>query len=322
MKKLVIALCVTLSFTVAYGQIDTTRKTRDTVPKTRDTVPKLPDSTLHAVDSVVTVTLADTLQLHSDTTPTPPLRKGRMYNIKPAIDLPIIAAGTAWSLHGFSKIYSKPSSSEEEILSLNKNDVNSFDRGATNNYSKSAADASDLFFYGSMPVPLLLMLFDGKVRKDFGSVFLVWWETMAVTGIYYTGSAYVIDRYRPLAYNPAAPMHERTDGNAKNSFLGGHPALVGSCLFFTAKVYSDYHPESNAKWLFYTVATGATATTAYLRLKAGKHFPSDLLVGSIMGPLTGILVPHFHKRKMFKNPHISITPFTGEAHGLIARYKF
>ena len=308
MKKLLAFVIVSTFCAAVNGQIDTTRKIQDTVPK----VP----------DSLVTVRLTDTVEFHPDDASMPPKRKGKVYRIKPAIDLPIIAAGTAWSLYGFSEIYSKPSSSEEEILSLNKNDINSFDRGAANNYSTKADDASDVLFYGSMPVPVLLMLFDGKVRKDFGNVFLVWWETMAVTGIYYTGSAYVVDRFRPLAYNPAAPMHERTDGNAKNSFLGGHPALVGSSLFFTAQVYSDYHPESNAKWLFYTVAAGATATTAILRLKAGKHFPSDLLVGSIMGPLTGILVPHFHKNKLFKNPHISVLPYTGSSHGLIARYKF
>jgi membrane-associated phospholipid phosphatase len=314
MKKLLVSMAVVMSCAVVNGQIDTTRKPQDTIPTVLDS--------LHARDSVVTISLSDTLQLHAGDTRQKPVRKGSVYKIKPAIDLPIIAAGTAWSLYGFSQIYSKPSSSEEEILSLNKNNVNSFDRGATNNYSPSADKASDYMFYGSMPVPLLLMMFDGKVRQDFGNVLLVWWETMSVTGIYYTGSAYLFDRYRPLAYNPEAPMHERTDGNAKNSFLGGHPALVGSCMFFTAKVYSDYHPESNAKWVFYTVATGATATTALLRLKAGKHFPTDLLVGSIMGPLTGILVPHFHKRKIFKDPHLSITPYTGSSHGLIARYKF
>ncbi len=315
MKKLLVFAAIALWCEAVNGQIDTTRKPQDTIPKVND-------SSRLVQDSLVSVTLADTVEFHALDSATPPVRKGKVYKIKPAIDLPIIAAGTAWSLHGFSVIYNKPSSSEDEILALNKNDVNSFDRGATNNYSPRAEKTSDYLFYGSMPVPLIFMLVDGKVRKDLGNVFLVWWETMAVTGIYYTGAAYMIDRHRPFAYNPAAPMDERMSGNAKNSFIGGHPALVGSCLFFTAKVYSDYHPESKAKWVFYTVATGATATTAYLRWKAGKHFPTDLIVGSIMGPLTGILVPHFHKRKIFKNPHISITPFTGSAHGLVARYKF
>lgn len=307
MKKLFALIIATAGWIVVYGQTDTTRKPLDTIPQNQD--------------SLVNVTLADTVQLHADTTPIME-RRGPVYKLKPAIDLPIIAAGTAWSLHGFSVIYSKPSTPEERILDLRKEDINGFDRWATKYYSDKADKYSDWLFYGSMPVPLLLMVADNKVRKEFGKVLLIWWETMAVTGIYYTGTAYVVDRYRPLAYNPNVPMWERTDGNAKNSFLGGHPALVGSCLFFTAKVYSDFHPESKAKWLFYTVATGATATTAYLRLKAGKHFPSDLIVGSILGPLTGILVPHFHKNKLFKNPNLTILPFTGNAHGLVAVYKF
>lgn len=302
MKKLFTLAAAIAACLAGSGQTDTARKAQDS--------------------SVVTVTLTDTVQLHDTTARVEePVRTGSVYKLKPAIDIPIIVAGTAWSMHGFKVIYDKPSTPESRILALRKSDINGFDRAAADNYDESAANTSDMFFYGSMPVPLLYMLVDGKVRKDFGKVFLVWWETMAVTGIYYTGAAYGIDRYRPLAYNSAAPMSERTSGNAKNSFIGGHPALVGSCLFFTAKVYSDYHPESNAKWVFYTVAAGATATTAYLRYKAGKHFPSDLLVGSIMGPLTGILVPHFHKNKLFKNPNLSVMPFTGQSHGLVMVYK-
>lgn len=319
MKKLLVFVIASAACTVVNAQIDTTRKPQDTIPKSSD-------SLMHTHDTVVNVSLADTVQLHArDTNESAPMsdKPMRVYKIKPAIDLPIIAAGTAFSLHGFSVIYNKPSTPEEHILSLRKSDINGFDRRAANNYDENADKVSDYLFYGAIPAPLLYMIADGKVRKQFGSVFLVWWETMAVTGVYYTGAAYVVDRYRPLAYNPNAPMHERTSGNAKNSFIGGHPAQVGSSLFFVAKVYSDFHPESNAKWVFYSVAGAATAATAYLRFKAGKHFPSDLIAGSIMGPLTGILIPHFHKNKLFKkHPNLSIRPFTGSSHGLLAVYKF
>ncbi|HYF31431.1 MAG TPA: phosphatase PAP2 family protein [Chitinophagaceae bacterium] len=302
MKKIFAFMIAVAAWMAGNGQTDTSRK---------------------AQDSLVTVSLTDTLELHTDSFQvSKPERKGSVYKIKPAIDLPIIAAGTAWSLYGFSQIYNKPSSPEARILSLRKSDINGFDRAAADNYDEGADKTSDALFYGSMPVPVLFMLLDGKVRKDFGKVFLVWWETMAVTGIYYTGSAHLIDRYRPLAYNSAAPMHERTSGNAKNSFIGGHPALVGSMTFFVAKVYSDYHPDSKAKWVFYTAATAATVTTAYLRYKAGKHFPSDLVAGSILGPLTGILVPHFHKNKQFKDANLSIRPYSGASHGLILTYRF
>lgn len=270
-------------------------------------------------DTVTTVTLTDTVTLHA-AEPVEQGKKQKVYKIKPAIDLPIIAASTAWSLYGFKEIYNKPASSEAEIVSLNKANINGFDRWAAGKYSPSAEKASDGLFYGSMPLPLLLML-DKKIRKDAGSVLLVYWETMGVTGVFYTGSAYLVDRYRPFVYNTSVPMEERKSGNSKNAFLAGHPALVASSTFFIAKVYSDYHPESKIKWVFYTVATGATLTTAYLRHKAGKHFPSDLIAGTVIGTASGILVPHFHKHRIIKNPNVSITPFTGDSHGLRLVYR-
>jgi membrane-associated phospholipid phosphatase len=299
-QKLVAYLIFSAAIFSGYAQEDTTKKPIDT--------------------TMVSVQLTDTVQVHLEETakeqPT-----GPVYKMKVWPDLPLIVGGTAFSLYGFSNIYNKDASSVATINSLRKSDISAFDRGALENYSDKADAASDMFFYGSMPTPFLLMIFDKKIRKDAGKVALLYWETLAMTGIYYTGTPMLVDRYRPFAYNTSVPIEKRTTGNAKNSFIGGHPALVGTCTFFMAKIYSDYHPESKAKWVFYTFAAAATTTTAILRYKAGRHFPSDLLVGTIMGPLTGILVPHFHKNKLLKNKNMTIMPFTGESHGLAFVYK-
>src|SRR5262245_26927192 len=53
-----------------------------------------------------------------------------VYKLKPAVDIPVIAVGAGWSLYAFTKIYSKDSTSAEDVLSLNKNDINKFDRWA------------------------------------------------------------------------------------------------------------------------------------------------------------------------------------------------
>jgi membrane-associated phospholipid phosphatase len=299
-QKLIAYLIFSAAFFSGYAQEDTTKKPIDT--------------------TMVNVQLTDTVQVHVEQE-TKQEFTGPVYKMKTWPDLPLIVGGTAFSLYGFSVVYNKDKSTVAEINALNKNDIPSFDRRAVNQYSDKADAASDLLFYGSIPTPLLLMIFDKKIRKDAGRIALLYWETLAMTGIYYTGTPMLVDRYRPFAYNTSIPMEKRITGNAKNSFIGGHPALVGTCTFFMAKVYSDYHPESKAKWVFYTFATAATTATAILRYNAGRHFPSDLLVGSIMGPLTGILVPHFHKNKLLKNKNMSIRPFTGDSHGLLFVYK-
>ena len=243
-----------------------------------------------------------------------------VYKLNLAVDIPLTAAGVGWSIYAFPKIYDKPSSTEAEILRLNKSDINGFDRWAAGMYNEKADKNSDLLFYGSIPLPLLLFA-DKDIRRDALKISFLYLETFAVTGIFYTGSAYVFDRYRPFAYGDKAPMLEKINGNTKNSFLGGHPALVGTATFFMAKVYGDYHPDSKFKYALYGFAIAATGTTAYLRHVAGKHFPSDLLTGTTLGVLSGILVPHLHKNKYF-NEHVRLLPYGGNAKGLTVLYKF
>ena len=308
MAKFFAVFCGLICFySNSQAQVDTSHVTTDTLVKR--------DSVIHA-DTIVTVT--DALPL----TPSALERmKKRVYVLKPAIDVPVTVLGSAWTLYAFSKIYDRDPSTVEKIESLRTSNIPRFDRWAADIYSEKAAEASDAFFYGSMPLPLLLLL-DKKIRKDAGKIAFLYLEAMAVTGTIYSGSSYLTSRYRPYAYNPEAPMEQRLRGGAKNSFFAGHVALVGTSTFFMAKVFSDYHPDSKVKWIPFTIASIATATTGYLRHRGGRHFPSDILIGTALGPLTGILIPHFHKNKLFEDKRVTILPFTGRSHGLSIVYDF
>ena len=229
-----------------------------------------------------------------------------VYKLRAGSDIPIIAIGTGWSLYAFSQIYSKDKSTEEKIMSLDKNNIPSFDRHGASVYHDKANDVADLMFYGSMPLPVILM-FDKKIRKDAFKIATLYLESMAVTGLLYTGSVYLTDRYRPYAYNPNVDMATRMRGGAKNSFFAGHVALVGTSTFFIAKVLNDYHPDSKVKWLPFTLAGITTGTLSYLRYRGGQHFLSDILIGAAVGTLSGILVPHVHKNKDISERRLSFT---------------
>lgn len=246
--------------------------------------------------------------------------KEQVYKLKPAVDVPLTAVAAGWTFYGFSAIYSKDASTSQQIQRLNKNDLNGFDGWAAGLHSQKAADASDLFFYGSMPMPLLLLA-DKHIRNDGFKIGFLYLEAMSVTGLLYTGSAYLVDRYRPLTYSSEVPLEARKSGNNRNSFLAGHPALVATSTFFAAKVFSDYHPDSKLRYAFWGAAIAATGATGYLRHRAGKHFPSDILVGTAVGTLSGILVPQLHKTKLIKNQNITLMPFSGRSHGLAMTYK-
>jgi membrane-associated phospholipid phosphatase len=301
MKRLLSCIALIMLTSVIHAQNDTLQ-----IPR---------QDSLTYVDSATTRDTAgrNLLILPSD-------EKRPIYKFKPGADIPVFIVGAGWSAYAFTKIYSKPPSTEEEILGLDKNNINGFDRWAVRPFSESIDRISYYPFFASMPLPFLFLF--GNTKKDFFKLTGLYLEAMSITGFLYTGSVYFFDRYRPYAYSDESTLDQRTRGGAKNSFYAGHVALVSTSTFFMARVYADYHPESKAKWFFYTLAGTTTALTAYLRLRAGQHFPSDLLLGMAQGTLTGLLVPAFHKNKLIKNNNLSIIPFSnGRSLGLSMAYK-
>jgi Membrane-associated phospholipid phosphatase len=236
-------------------------------------------------------------------------KSDQVYRLNAAADITVTGIATGWSLYAFSKIYSKEDITAEELSAIRRENVPGFDRWAIKPFDSKIDKASYIPFYAAMPAPLLLLL-DKKIRKDGWKVMYLYFETMAITGLLYTSSMYFTNRYRPYVYDERSPLEKRLTGNSKNSFYAGHVHLVGSSVFFIAKVWSDYHPESKLKWLFYTGAAGVTAATAWMRHEAGMHFPSDLLLGAGLGALTGILVPAIHKNRS-ADDRLSLVPHFG-----------
>jgi membrane-associated phospholipid phosphatase len=247
----------------------------------------------------------------------------KLYHFRPAADIPLVALTAGWSAFAFTKIYSKDPSTEQEIMNLDRNDIPAIDRWAAGMSDENADANSNYFFYGSIPVPFALFL-DKKIRKDAAKISYLYLEAMSITGLFYTGSVFLVDRYRPETYDTNLPVEDRLSGNNKDAFLAGHPALVATSLFFTAKVFADYHPDSKWKYALYGAAIAGTGATAYLRHIAGKHFPTDLLTGVTLGTACGILVPQLHKYRKSKTADLGFLPYLdGNAKGftMICRFR-
>ena len=244
------------------------------------------------------------------------------YKIKKAVDIPLTIATAAWAIYASSQIvYKRDSVPVSEIEGLSRNNINKIDRWVSYNYSTKAAKASDYFFVGSMPLPMILF-FDKKIRKDAGRVTLLYLEAAGITGSIYVTSSMLANRFRPYSYNENVDISKRTRGGARNSFFAGHVAIVSNSVFFTAQTYAFYHPEMRHKWVLYAGAGLITATTGYLRIKAGQHFLTDVLTGAAVGTLSGLLVPYFHRNTHKIDPKISISPrFDGQSTGFTVRYK-
>ncbi|KAA9341028.1 phosphatase PAP2 family protein [Adhaeribacter soli] len=246
------------------------------------------------------------------------------YETKPGRDLGITLAGIAGTGIGLYLIANKDKLSEAEIAALDKNDVNKFDRFAAGNYNTNAKALSDIPFYGSFVVPLALLA-DKEVFNNGGQVYLLYAQTMAITGAAYALTIGLTDRYRPLAYKNDDPLNQdlqedRRSKNARNSFYAGHTAAAASACFFTAKVFHDFNPDSKWRPVVWGAAAAVPVVVGYARLKAGKHFLSDNIVGYAVGTSIGILVPHLHKTGAMDG--VSILPVIGPYNGVAATVAF
>jgi len=243
------------------------------------------------------------------------------YTIKKWVDIPLTAAMTGWTIYSFAQISKKDGTSAEKLATLTKDDVGGFDRWAILPYNRGVDKASYIPFYAAVPYPVAFIFLDRKMRKDYPELLFLYAEAMSITGALYGSAAHYFPRLRPLVYETGSPMDVRQASNSRNSFFAGHVALVATSTFFMARVFADYHPESKLKWVLYGAAGVATAATGYMRHKAGEHFPSDILVGTAVGTLTGLLVPAFHTHKLIKNKKITFIPYAGPANGLAFFYK-
>jgi len=92
-------------------------------------------------------------------------------------------------------------------------------------------------------------------------------------------------RPRPLVYNELVPFSDKQQKNSRYAFFSGHASVSAANSIFAAKVFSDYFPDSKWKPIVWSAAILIPTSTAYLRVKAGKHYPTD-------GNISNIIMSH------------------------------
>ena len=217
------------------------------------------------------------------------------------VDGAISAGGIGLTYWGTQLMQEKRPVDRAEIEQIDANleaakaKIPAIDRWAAGNYNERAEELSDVPFYASFGLPLLFLA-DERTRSNAPQIGLLYLETMAITGALYSQANGRVERNRPAVYSLTAGEIVRMDDKSKNAFYGGHASATAAATFFAAKVFNDFFPDSPAKPYVWAGAATIPAAVAYLRLKAGKHFLTDNLLGYAVGAGAGFLVPHLHKR--------------------------
>ncbi|SDM10788.1 Membrane-associated phospholipid phosphatase [Catalinimonas alkaloidigena] len=213
------------------------------------------------------------------------------------LDVPLLVGGGGLAILGEYLAQETHPLTLQQLPSYERQQINGFDRVATFQNHAGAATATDILAAGAAVTPLLLLA-SREVRHDLIPVLVVYAET-ATTSMGFTNliKASVL-RVRPYVYNPEVPSERKRVPDARHSFFSGHTANTAAFSFLTAYMISKYSEHPAVKATAWTGAALLPATVGFLRVKAGRHFPTDVLVGYAVGASIGVLIPHLHRLQL------------------------
>lgn len=161
-----------------------------------------------------------------------------------------------------------------------------------------AATVSDALYFGSMAYRLVDNV--GVAGIGYGDWYLarqmamIDLESFSVVALAVFGSQVFVGRQRP-EYNDCSNAAEPCPNSSSRfrSFIAGHPATVLTAAGLTCTHHARM-PLYGGGWgdtLACGMMIGAAGFTGATRVLAGKHYPSDLLLGYGIGAFAGFVLP-------------------------------
>jgi membrane-associated phospholipid phosphatase len=177
--------------------------------------------------------------------------------------------------------------------------LNPLDRWAAELSVNAAGPVSDALLATSLSLPLAFSGLDlasdrrSSAAERLGKDTLVIAQTYAATFLVTNVVKVAVRRLRPYNYNPSF-IAQRVQGDSRLSFPSGHTSMAFAGAATLAVLLDQRFPGE--PWAVATAVGGFTlaASTAAARVLAGRHFPTDVLVGAALGTTLGFLVPSLH----------------------------
>ncbi len=257
--------------------------------------------------------------------PSPPsrtsLQEGQHFTLDPVADGALTLTGFGFA--GLLGLVLNTGEIRASEPSIPKSSLLSFDQTAVSQtIDPNAGTYSSIGLYSAVGFAVLDPVMSG---------FRDGWDAAVVDGFMYAESGSLaltltditkiaVRRPRPIDYqacplvnggpNPSNYCVTSTDLGL--SFFSGHAstvAAIGATATYIAFVRAPHSPRP---WITLGVATALTAFVSYERVRAGEHFPTDVIAGSLAGAAVGVLVPHLHRHTQEAPPvWVGVTPAQG-----------
>jgi membrane-associated phospholipid phosphatase len=186
----------------------------------------------------------------------------------------------------------------------------------------TGAESLSNFTLALTPLSSAFVAFAGESK---GACFLedvsLFAETIGVAVVLNQTTKFIARRERPFSHDLSAQeqqsicLNENKCVDLNLSFFSGHSTLTFASAFAAGTIARERgYKSATAAYTFGVLGAGLTA---YLRVAAGKHYLSDVLVGAVVGSAVGVLVPlYIHPLHSRRRENISLLPLGAKTPGL------
>lgn len=168
------------------------------------------------------------------------------------------------------------------------------DRVATRQWSTAAHRSSNVLFGVATAATLTTAIINQRGEQPLLPVVVIMESGLFSAGLTNTVKE-LVRRPRPYLYNGAVPSSAYHPGDDAASFWSGHTANMAAITFAGASLVQRSEASPGLKTITWIGAAVAPAAMGYLRVRAGRHFPTDVLTGYVVGAAVGFAVPYFHR---------------------------
>jgi membrane-associated phospholipid phosphatase len=208
------------------------------------------------------------------------------WTVRYEVDVPVTAALVAGSVALRQIPVDKSRRWRSEILGI--------DEGVRGTYSSQASSISDATLALTLTAPVFAVGVSG-LEPSTGHRGMIYVETLAATGFLTQTAKYVVQRPRPFVYGEDPRLRRKAEeADSRLSFFSGHSSLAFAAAVSGSYLFAAQSEDETARAVFWGVELALATTTAGLRIRAGKHFPSDVFLGAAVGTGLGVAIPRLH----------------------------
>jgi membrane-associated phospholipid phosphatase len=172
----------------------------------------------------------------------------------------------------------------------------SVDTSARRNFNNGAAQVSNLTGALSLALPLVGQ-FAAGFDPGLANALMMYAEAHAANLLLVTATKEIVRRPRPYTHSdePAVQRFAREQGSeAYVSFYSGHASTAFTAAVAGSLLYAGRTRDPWSRHFMWGTEMLLAGTTAQLRVRAGRHYRTDIWVGSAVGTALGVAVPALH----------------------------